>query len=168
MITQFETACVNMRTVFVMTLITCRCVSHLLTLLCTGDQLRWDEGEEINALQTNGSVQRAFGGGGRFKNVDRQDLRHVAGGTTNSSAEEEADEVFESEFVMLKDLWKFDSVPFPVTKQVEEDVRVQKAQSLCMFQEMYFCLTSSPVSLKYQSIMKWMSCPTLVPANVRH
>lgn len=52
------------------------------------------------------------------KNAERQDIRRGRDGHIESSGQEEADDVFESEFTMLQDLWKFDSVPFPVTKQV--------------------------------------------------
>lgn len=50
---------------------------------------------------------------GPSKNTERQESRQI-----ESSGQEEADDIFESEFTMLQDLWKFDSVPFPVTKQV--------------------------------------------------
>lgn len=35
-----------------------------------------------------------------------------------STADEEADDIFESEFMMLKNIWTFDSSPYPVSKQV--------------------------------------------------
>lgn len=52
------------------------------------------------------------------KSVERQDIRRGKDGHVESSGHEEADDIFESEFTMLQDLWKFDCVPFPVTKPV--------------------------------------------------
>lgn len=56
-------------------------------------------------------------GGGPTKGVER-DTRRGREGNLEASGQEEADDIFESEFTMLQDLWKFDSVPFSVTKQV--------------------------------------------------
>lgn len=57
-------------------------------------------------------------GGGAAKSVELQDTRRARDGHLGSSGQKEADDIFESEFTMLQDLWKFDYVPFPVTKQV--------------------------------------------------
>lgn len=56
--------------------------------------------------------------GGPTKGLERLDTRRGRDGHLESSGQEEADDIFESEFTMLQDLWKFDCVPFPVTKQV--------------------------------------------------
>ncbi|CAM9159363.1 unnamed protein product [Choristocarpus tenellus] len=39
---------------------------------------------------------------------------------TSTTAEEEADDVFESEFILLRDLWNFNAMPYPVAKKVSE------------------------------------------------
>lgn len=64
------------------------------------------------------------------KNAEPQDIRRGRDGHVESSGHEEADDIFESEFTMLKDIWKFDSVPFPVTKQVR--TRKRFACGLCI------------------------------------
>lgn len=83
-----------------------------------GDQLRWDGSEVNEILPSKGSTRRKSSGGGPFKVLDHQEPGRVREGPSGSSAEEDADDIFESEFMMLKDIWKFDDVPFPVTKQV--------------------------------------------------
>lgn len=70
------------------------------------------------ALAAQGPAQRRSLGGATGKSVDRQDALRGRDGRLESSGEEEADDIFESEFVLLKDLWNFNNVPFPVTKQV--------------------------------------------------
>lgn len=85
---------------------------------CAGALLRWDEGEVNEALAAQGAAQRRSLGGATGKSVDRQDALRGRDGRLESSGEEEADDIFESEFVLLKDLWNFNNVPFPVTKQV--------------------------------------------------
>lgn len=62
-----------------------------------------------------GSVHRNTGGN---QGIDGQESHRGIGGLAGSTAEEEADDIFESEFTMLKDLWNFGSLPFPVSKQV--------------------------------------------------
>lgn len=84
---------------------------------CAGALLRWDEGEVNEVLTAQGAAQRRSLGGAPGKS-DRQDGLRGRDGRLESSGEEEADDIFESEFVLLKDLWNFDNVPFPVTKQV--------------------------------------------------
>lgn len=59
-----------------------------------------------------------------MKSSDRQDALRGRDGRLQSSGEEEADDIFESEFILLKDVWNFDNVPFPVTKQVRNAVFV--------------------------------------------
>lgn len=56
--------------------------------------------------------------GGPTKSVERLDPRRGRDGNIETPVEDETDDIFESEYMMLKDLWQFDSVPFPVTKQV--------------------------------------------------
>lgn len=81
---------------------------------CTGGLLRWDESEVDDVLSLKG---RSSLGGGPTKGVER-DTRRGREGNLEVSDQEEADDIFESEFTMLQDLWKFDCVPFSVTKQV--------------------------------------------------
>lgn len=86
-------------------------------MLFIGRHLRWDEDGEVNdVLSMKGSVHRNTGGSNH--GIDSQDSHRGIGGLTGSTAEEEADDIFESEFTMLKDLWNFDNLPFPVSKQV--------------------------------------------------
>lgn len=82
---------------------------------CTGGVLRWEDSEVNDVLSLKG---RHSVGGAPAKNAERREFRRGRDGQVESSGHEEADDIFESEFTMLKDLWKFDSVPFPVTKQV--------------------------------------------------
>lgn len=77
-------------------------------LLLSGGQLRWDEGEVTDILSSRGIARSA----------EHHDPRRERDRNIRTSAEEEADDIFESEFTMLKDLWNFDTAPFPVTKQV--------------------------------------------------
>lgn len=70
-----------------------------------------------DVVRPNGSTQWNLKGVGLVQGIEKQDTRRGKG-YPKSSAQEEADDIFESEFMMLKDLWNFDSVSFPVTKQV--------------------------------------------------
>lgn len=88
----------------------CTCCSW-----CTGGLLRWEDSEVNDVLSLKGRNSLS---GVPAKNAERQDIRRGRDGHIESSGQEEADDIFESEFTMLQDLWKFDSVPFPVTKQV--------------------------------------------------
>lgn len=81
---------------------------------CTG-ALRWDESEVNDVLSSKGQKPLS---GGPAKGPERLDARRGTDGHLESSGQEEADDIFESEFTMLQDLWKFDNVPFPVAKQV--------------------------------------------------
>lgn len=83
-----------------------------------GKQRRWDESEVNDFLSTKSSSHRLAKGGSVGQGMESEDSRR-RGGRPESSAQEEADDIFESEFMMLKDLWNFDSVPFPVSKQVQ-------------------------------------------------
>lgn len=84
--------------------------------------LRWDEGEVTEAFTSTGPAQRRSLGGATVKSADRQDALRGRDGRLESSGEEVADDIFESEFILLKDVWNFDNVPFPVTKQVRDTV----------------------------------------------
>lgn len=82
----------------------------------TGGLQPWDESEVKNdVLSSKGQNSLS---GGPAKGLERLDTRRGRDGHLESSGQEEADDIFESEFTMLQDLWKFDCVPFPVTKQV--------------------------------------------------
>ncbi len=82
---------------------------------CTGGQRRWEESEVNDVLS---SKVRTSLGGGPANSIELQDNRRAREGHLESSGQKEADDIFESEFTMLQDLWKFDNFPFPVTKQV--------------------------------------------------
>lgn len=88
-----------------------------MCLLLTGKQPRWDESEVNEFLPVKGSAQRSSKPGSVAQGLESEEGRR-RGGRPESSAQEEADDIFESEFMMLKDLWNFDSMPFPVSKQV--------------------------------------------------
>ena len=81
----------------------------------TGGLLRWEDSELNDVLSLKGRTSLS---GMATKNTERQDIRRGRDGHMESSGQEEADDIFETEFTMLQDLWQFDSVPFPVTKQV--------------------------------------------------
>lgn len=66
------------------------------------------------------------------KSVERVDVRRGREGHLESSGHEEADDIFESEFTMLQDLWKFDCAPFPVTKQVRTHETGAYQNALCI------------------------------------
>lgn len=83
-----------------------------------GGLLGWDEGEVNDVLSSKGPDLRKPFSGGPAKTAEQHDPRRGRDTHLGTSGEEEADDIFESEFLMLKDLWKFDSVPFAVAKQV--------------------------------------------------
>ncbi|CAM9553978.1 unnamed protein product [Phaeothamnion confervicola] len=55
------------------------------------------------------------------------------GGAGATSAEEEADDVFESEFVLLREFWQFDANPFPLTRKALLTLRHQQAVASLAF-----------------------------------
>ncbi|CAM9248443.1 unnamed protein product [Discosporangium mesarthrocarpum] len=76
-----------------------------------------------NSKSTSGLAQNARG---REHGRPRAEI-------SNTTAEEEADDVFETEFMLLKDLWKFDAVPYPVTKKNLLSLRKQQAVACLVF-----------------------------------
>ncbi|CAM9200267.1 unnamed protein product [Ectocarpus fasciculatus] len=96
-----------------------------------GGLLRWDESEVNDVLSLKG--RKSLGGGPiHAKGVER-DTRRGREGNLDLSDQEEADDIFESEFTMLQDLWKFDCVPFSVTKQSLLSLRKQQAVACLAF-----------------------------------
>eukprot|EP00752_Nemacystus_decipiens_P010121 g9020.t1 len=93
-----------------------------------GGHLRWEDSEVNDVLSLGRTSLSAM----PAKNAERQDIlrgdKHM-----ESSGREEADDIFESEFTMLQDLWKFDNVPFPVTKQSLLSLRKQQSIACLAF-----------------------------------
>eukprot|EP00903_Cladosiphon_okamuranus_P010322 g9766.t1 len=95
-----------------------------------GGLLRWEDSEVSDVLSLKG---RNSLNSVPAKHVERLDIRRGRDGHVESSEHEEADDIFESEFTMLKDLWKFDSAPFPVTKQSLLSLRKQQSIACLAF-----------------------------------
>lgn len=81
----------------------------------TGGLPRWGDSEVNDVLPSKGQNPLSSG---PAKGPERLDTRRGRDGHLESSGQEGADDIFESEFTMLQDLWVFDCLPFPVTKQV--------------------------------------------------
>ncbi|CAM9666114.1 unnamed protein product [Scytosiphon promiscuus] len=114
-----------------------------------GGQLRWDESEVNDVLSSRGQKSLSSG---PPKSSERQEPSQM-----ESSGQQEADDIFESEFMMLQDLWEFDNVPFPVTKQ-QSLLSLRKQQAIACLA--YSCDWLSHKILKICAAMKQKSCST--------